>query len=153
MNCFPYFIFNYKPSVCSECGLALPCWNKQSLSCIRHGHIQGRRHMLFQNLYISFSINDALTDVPATHILCTSAPPYNHKGWLLNCKLITSWMDPSFFTLEDTASMSSRHNFKFWPIRPQDSFSLAAFLDLVYICIFSSYAIVLILVDAETNCV
>lgn len=66
----------------AECGLALFCRNKQ-----RDKTLSGWQDMLFQNLYVPFTINGAFTDVPITHAMDTNTTPYHHRGWLLNFAL------------------------------------------------------------------
>ena len=40
----------------------------------------GRQHMLLQNLYASFSINGAFTEVQVTHdAMGTNTPKYHHR--------------------------------------------------------------------------
>ena len=55
-----------------------------------------------------------------THAVCTNAPLFHPKCWLLNCVLIASRMVPFLFS---PASMISPQKFKF--IRPQDTFPLS----------------------------
>ncbi len=43
--------------------------------------------------------------MPAAHTVCTYAPPYHQRCWLLNWMLITRWKVSLFFSLEDTASI------------------------------------------------
>lgn len=61
--------------ICAQCGLVLCCWNKQG---------RPEKDIVSKDLYISFSINGALTNVQVTNNpLCTNAPPYHH-GWSLS---------------------------------------------------------------------
>ncbi|XP_060789515.1 N-lysine methyltransferase SMYD2-A isoform X2 [Neoarius graeffei] len=63
-----------------------------------------------QNLYTLshiFSINDAFPDVQATHFICTNAPSYHHRCWLLNCALMIRRMAPLLFSLEDGVVVST----------------------------------------------
>ena len=41
-------------------------------------------------------------------------PPYHHWCWLLNLLLITIWMVPYLFSLEDTTSKISKKQFEIW---------------------------------------
>jgi len=45
---------------------------------------------------------------------------------LLNCGLITSWMVPPLFSLDDVVFLISRKNFKFWLIWPQNNYHFAS---------------------------
>ena len=45
--------------------------------------------LLYSPLYVSFSVNDAFTDVNFTYAIGSNAPPYQDRAWLLNFKLVT----------------------------------------------------------------
>ena len=68
--------------------------------------------MLLQNVYVSFSVNDAFTDVQITHALDTNILPYNDRAWLLNFTPVTIWKVFSFFDLENKTSIISINNQK-----------------------------------------
>ena len=51
-------------------------------------------------------------------------PPDHHGCWLLNCARITSRVVLLLSMLEDVASIISKKNFKFWFVRPQNTFTL-----------------------------
>lgn len=64
--------------------------------------------MLLQNLYVSFSTNDAFPEVQATNGMCTSAPPYHFDLYAVADKSDGA----SLFSLEDIAPMMSKTNFQ-----------------------------------------
>lgn len=70
----------------------------------------------FQNLDVPFSINSALTDMKATHVMGTL--PYHHRCLLLTFALVTIWMVVFPFSLQITTSMISKYNVKCRLIRP-----------------------------------
>ncbi len=49
----------------------------------------------------------------AAQTVCTYAPPYHQRCWLLNWMLITRWKVSLFFSPEDTASVISNKNVTF----------------------------------------
>ncbi len=70
------------------------------------------------NLYIPFSIPNAFQNMQAAHTVCTYAPPYHQRFWLLNWMLITRWMVSFLLSPEDTEPVISSKNVKFglvWP--------------------------------------
>ncbi len=46
----------------------------------------------------------------AAHTVCTYAPPYHQKCWLLNWTLMTHWKVSLLFSPEDTTSVISNKN-------------------------------------------
>uniref|UniRef100_A0A0E9RE37 Uncharacterized protein n=1 Tax=Anguilla anguilla TaxID=7936 RepID=A0A0E9RE37_ANGAN len=72
----------------------------------------GWQHMLLQNLYISFCINGAVTDVQVTHSIGTDTPPYHDRRWLLDLTLMTAWMVFFLFGLENTTAVLSKNYLK-----------------------------------------
>ncbi|MEQ2291216.1 hypothetical protein AMECASPLE_011155 [Ameca splendens] len=70
--------------------------------------------MLLQNLHVPFSINGAFTDVEVTYAIGTDTAPYHHTGWLLNLALITMQIVLFLFGLEDTTSLISKNNLKYY---------------------------------------
>ncbi len=70
----------------------------------------GGVHMLLWNLYIPFSIHSAFQNMQAAHTVCTYAPPYHQRCWLLNWTLITHWKVSVLFSPEDTVSVISNKN-------------------------------------------
>ncbi len=92
--------------MCAECGFALSCWNM-------HGH-PGKDVFLkaaycAQNLYVLFSINDAITEVQVTFAKGTDTTPYHDRPWLLDLLLVTVWMILFFFGPEHTASIPPKN--------------------------------------------
>ncbi len=51
----------------------------------------------------------------AAHTICTYAPSYHQRCWLLNWTLMTRWKVSLLFNPEDTASVISNKNVKFGP--------------------------------------
>ncbi len=49
----------------------------------------------------------------AAHTVCTYAPPYHQRCWILNWTLITRWKISLLFSPEDTASVISNKNIRF----------------------------------------
>ncbi len=74
--------------ISAVCGFALSCWNTQGLpwnTCRLEGSICWSK--IF---YIPFSIHSAFQSMQAAHTVCTYAPPYHQRFWLLN------WTDTDF---------------------------------------------------------
>ncbi len=75
--------------IAAVCGFALSCWNTQDLPwnrCRLEGSI-----CCFKTFNIPFSIHSAFQNMQAAHTVCTYAPPYHQRCWLLNWMLITHW--------------------------------------------------------------
>ncbi len=90
------------------CGFALSCWNTQGLPWNRR-HLEGSI-CCSKTFYIPFSIHSAFQNMQAAQTVCTYAPPYHQRCWLLNWTLITRWTVSLFFSPEDTASVISNKN-------------------------------------------
>ncbi len=67
--------------IAAVCGFALSCWNPRRLE----GSI------CCSKIFIYFSIHSAFQKMQAAHTVCTYAPPYHQRCWLLNWPLITRW--------------------------------------------------------------
>ncbi len=96
--------------IAAVCGFALSCWNTQGLPWNRH-RLEGS--ICCSKTFIPFSIHSAFQNMQAAHTVCTYAPPYHQKCWLLNWTLITRWKVSLLFSPEDTASVISNKNVKF----------------------------------------
>ncbi len=84
-------------------GFALSCWNARRLE----GSI------CCSKTFIYLYIHSAFQNMQAAHTLCTYAPPYHKRYWLLNRTLMTCWKVSLLFSLDDTASVISNKNVKF----------------------------------------
>ncbi len=91
----------------------LSCWNTQGLPWNRR-HLEGS----ICCSKIPFSIHSAFQNMQAAHTVCTYAPPYHQRCWLLNWTLMTRWKVSLLFSPEDTASVISNKNVKFGPVWP-----------------------------------
>lgn len=72
-----------------------PRWNMQWPMIVS----PGRQHMFFQNLFVCFSCNSAITLA-----MGTKTPPYHHRCWL------RIWMILFLFSLKDTTPVISPKN-------------------------------------------
>ncbi len=79
--------------IAATCGFALSCWNTRPLE----GSI-----CCSKTFYIPFSIHSAFQNMQAAHTVCTYAPPYHQRCWLLIWTLITRWKVSLLFIPEDT---------------------------------------------------
>jgi len=81
-------------------------------------------HMLLFNIYIYIFEHRCCQIYKLPVLQALMHPPYHQRCRLLNWELITSWILPFPFSLEEEASMISKKNIKFWSVWSQDSFPL-----------------------------
>ncbi len=75
--------------IAAVCGCTLSHWNTQGIPWNRRRLEESIR--CSKIFYIFFSIHSAYKNLQAAHIVCTYAPPYHQRCWLLNWILITCW--------------------------------------------------------------
>ncbi len=94
------------------------------MHCPAEIYVVWRRAYVALNLYITFNIHSAIQNMQAAHTICTYAPPYNQRCWLLNWTLMTRWKVSLLFCTEDTAYVISNKNITFELVWPQKTFPL-----------------------------
>ncbi len=67
--------------IAAVCGFALSCWNARHLE----------RSLWCSKTFIYLSVHSAFQNMQAAHTVCTYAPPYHQRCWLLNWMLMTRW--------------------------------------------------------------
>ncbi len=107
--------------MCAECGLH--CLVEYAWTSLEKMS-SWRQHIVLQNLYVTFSINGAITEVQVTFAKGTDTTPYHDRPWLLDLLLVTVWMILFFFGPEHTASIPPKKYLKYWFIWPQYTFPL-----------------------------
>ncbi len=96
MNCWPSGKYVNLLYVYSILGRGSFCFN-YCLNSAWHG---GDQFVALMRLHGS---PGAFQNMQAAHNICTYAPPYHQRCWLLNWMLITRWKVSLLFSPEDTA--------------------------------------------------